>query len=290
VKTTLLIAAESIRALLHQRLLLGLMLVALALIAVFSATLIAQRKVMTFAAIDESRADAPPAVNGSDKPAPDASKTKVPDGTQHLSKEQRKKLAEQMDQTSSMFQAAFYQAASFGGSLVSLFIFSTAVAAEIRKGTIRITLTKPVSRSQYLLGKYLGGLAVMAGYALIASAAIVLFARFGKLELSPTMRYAPWLMFCRQLMLGSLVMLLSLFVHPFLASVLAFFAGNGFYSQNNPLFYILPSYSVFNVFSEMLQGALMNGKDVILLSCYAFDFVVVMLLLALWRFRTNELV
>lgn len=289
-KTTLLIAADSIRALLHQRLLLGVMLLALVMIAVFSAALVAQRKVMAVAIADQSEAEAPTGEKSLGKSEAGAPKAGFPAGGQRLSKEQRKKLAEQMDQASSFFQATFYQVASFGGSLVSLFIFSTAVATEIRKGTIRITLTKPVSRTQYLLGKYLGGMAVMAGYALIASAAIVLFARFGGLELSPTMRYAPWLMFCRQFMLGSLVMLLSLYLHPFVAAVLAFFAGNGFYSHGNPLFYILPSYNAFNLFNEMLQGTLMNGKDVLLLSLYAVDFVVLMLLLALWRFRTKELV
>lgn len=293
-KNTLLIAVDSIRALLHQRLLLGLMLIALALIAIFSAILISQRKLMTRAIIDQSVANAPTGESGSGKAgdsAPEgASKAKSPAGERRLSKEDRQKLAETMDQMSSMFQAAFYQVASFGGSLVSLFIFSTAVTAEIRKGTIRITLTKPVSRTQYLLGKYLGGIAVMATYALIASAAIVLFARFGRLELSPAMKFAPWLMFCRQLMLGSLAMLLSLYVHPFLASVLAFFAGNGLYSQPNPLFYVFPSYSVFNVFSQVLAGTLMSGKDVLLLSLYAVDFIILMLLLALWRFRTKELV
>ena len=72
--------------------------------------------------------------------------------------------------------------------------------------------------------------------------------------------------------------------------LLAFFAGNGLYSPGNPLFYILPSYKAFNLFGEMLQGALMNGKDVVLLSLYAVDFVILMLLFALWRFRTKELV
>jgi ABC-type transport system involved in multi-copper enzyme maturation permease subunit len=291
VKTTLLIAADSIRALLHQRLLLGLMLIALALIGIFSAVLISQRTMMTRAIIDESGADAPGGAGNADADAAAGSaKARSPAGEHRLSKENRQKLAASMDQMSSIFQAAFYQVASFGGSLVALFIFSTAVATEIRNGTIRITLTKPVSRSQYLLGKYLGGVAVMAGYAFIASAAIILFARFGRLELSPAMKYAPWLMFCRQLMLGSLAMLLSLYVHPFLASVLAFFAGNGFYSQPNPLFYLLPSYSVFNVFSQMLQGTLMSGNDVLLLSLYAVDFIILMMLLALWRFRTKELV
>ena len=93
-----------------------------------------------------------------------------------------------------------------------------------------------------------------------------------------------------QLMLGSLAMLLSLCVHPFLASVLAFFAGNGLYSHYNPLFYIFPSYSAFNVFGQVLAGSLISGREVLVLSFYAVDFVVLMLLVALWRFRTKELV
>jgi ABC-type transport system involved in multi-copper enzyme maturation permease subunit len=276
--TILLIARDTVRALLHQRLLLGLMLIALALIAIFSAVLVGEQKVTTRAFSAQAAANAPEA-------GPAGSENGRP-----LSAEDRRKLGEQMEQVSSVFQGFFYQVGSFGGSLVALFIFSTAVATEIRQGTIRVTLTKPVSRPQFLLGKYLGGVAVMAGYALLAGTALVLFARFGRFELSPAARFAPWLMFCRQLMLGSLALLLSLYVHPFLASILAFFAGNGLYSHANPLFYLLPSYSPFNLFFQMMQGALIGGKEVLLLSLYAGDFVVLMLLLALWRFRTKELV
>jgi ABC-type spermidine/putrescine transport system permease subunit II len=91
-------------------------------------------------------------------------------------------------------------------------------------------------------------------------------------------------------MLGSLAMLLSLFMHPIIASVLAFVAGNGFYSPPNPLYFVLPSYKDFNVFFQVLQGSLLNVKDVAFLSLYAADFVAIMLLFALWRFRTKELV
>jgi len=293
-KTTLLIASDSVRALLHQRILLGLMLIALALIGIFSAVLITEQKAITRSAIDESEANSSDSDSGSGNAAAkgpeDVSKASPQTGGRKLSKEDQQKLAASMDQLSSVLQGAFYQVASFGGSLVSLFIFSTAVTSEIRKGTIRITLTKPVSRIQYLLGKYLGGVAVMAAYAIIASAAMILFARIGKIEMSPAMRFAPWLMFCRQLMLGSLAMLLSLYVHPFLASVLAFFAGNGLYHAPNPLFYIFPGYSVFNIFGQILMGTLVSGKDVLVLSIYAVDFVILMLIFALWRFRTKELV
>ena len=271
-KTILLIAADSIRALLHQRLLLGLMLASLALTVFFSITLTTARK-----SISRSFSD-------------DEASTNSIAATNRMSEAEQRQFRESMEMASSGIQAGFYGVTSFGGSLVALFIFGTAVATEIRKGTIRVTLAKPVSRSQFLLGKYLGGVVVMAGYALIASMAILLFAESLKVELSPAIKWGPWLMFCRQLMLGSLAMLLSLFFHPIIAGLLAYFAGNGFYSSPNPLYFILPSYQDFNVIFRILQGTLVNGRDVAFLSLYALDFVVLMLLLALWRFRRKELV
>jgi ABC-type transport system involved in multi-copper enzyme maturation permease subunit len=268
-KHIFLIAGDSIRALLHQRLLIALMLVSLVMTIFFS--MIMER---TRANISTQFSDTETETNS---PA-----------LQKLNAEERKKMNEAMEQGESMVQGFFYAAGSFGGSLVALFIFSTAVASEIRRGTIRLTLSKPVSRLQYLLGKYLGGVAVMAAYAVIASLAILLFSASSHVELSPIMKYAPWLMFCRQLMLGSLAMLLSLFMHPAIGCVLAFVAGNGLYSTGNPLYYLLPSYAPFNVFTQILQGSVLTGSDVVLLTLYALDFVIFMLLLTWWRFRTKE--
>jgi ABC-type transport system involved in multi-copper enzyme maturation permease subunit len=272
VKTTLLIATDSIRALLHQRLLLGLMLASLALTIFFSITLTSARRSISASFSDEEVF------------------TNSITATNRMSEAEQRRFRESMEEASSGIQAGFYRVTSFGGSLVALFIFGSAVATEIRKGTIRLTLAKPVSRSQFLLGKYLGGVVVMAGYALLASIAILVFAQSLKVELSPAIKWGPWLMFCRQLMLGSLAMLLSLFFHPIVAALLAYFAGNGLYSSPNPLYFILPSYQDFNVIFRILQGTLVDGRDVAFLSLYALDFVVIMLLLALWRFRRKELV
>ncbi|HVM62678.1 MAG TPA: ABC transporter permease subunit [Verrucomicrobiae bacterium] len=271
-KTISLIAADSIRGLLHQRLLLGLMLACLGLTVFFSIALAKTRKNIT-----SSFSDGKGGANMSTV-------------TNRMSETEQRQFRESMENASSMMQAFFYQVASFGGSLVALFIFGTAVSSEIRRGTIRLTLSKPVSRTQFLLGKYLGGVAVMAGYAVIATLAILVFAQSEKVDLSPAMNWAPWLMFCRQLMLGSVAMLLSLFFHPIIAAVLAFAAGNGLCSTSNPLYYILPSYQDFNVFFQVFQGTLMHLHDVVMLSLYALDFVVIMLMLALWRFHRKELV
>jgi Cu-processing system permease protein len=271
-KTVFLIAGDSIYALLHQRLLLGLMLASLAVTIFFSITFSHLRTNITSSFSD------------------DQVMTNSFAGTNRMSPTEQRKFREQMDGASDTIEAGFYGINSFGGSLVALFIFSTAVASEIRRGTIRLTLSKPVSRPQFLLGKYLGGVALMAGYALLAGVAILIFSQSENVELNSAVKWSPWLMFCRQLMLGSLAMLLSLFMHPIIAAVLAYFAGNGFYSLHNPLYYLLPGYQDFNVFFKVLQGTLISFKDVVFLSLYAADFVIIMLLLALWRFRKKELV
>jgi ABC-type transport system involved in multi-copper enzyme maturation permease subunit len=275
VKTIWNIAVDSLRALLHQRLLLGLMLASLGMIIFFAVTLGAARKnIRTNYEVDETSTNIafPPSI------------------TNKMNEADQRKFREQMDSASSSVISGLYLVASFGGSIVALFIFSTAVAGEIRKGTIRLTLSKPVSRRRFLLGKYLGGVMVMAGYALLSSVAVFIFTQTQEVAMISTLQWAPWLMFCRQLMLGALAMLLSLFMHPIVAAVLAFLAGNGLYSQGNPLYYILPSYKDFNVFFELLQGTVIRPHDVAMLSLYALDFVIIMLLLALWRFRSKELV
>ena len=268
--TIFLIARDSVRALLHQRLLIGLMLASIAMTIFFSFVMNVTRKNITSQFTDAENAQTNSPV------------------FQKMSEDDRKRMNEAMEQGASTIEGFFYAAASFGGSVVALLIFSTAVTSEIRRGTIRVTLAKPISRFQYLLGKYLGGVVVMAAYAIIASLAVLIFTASSHAELGPVMKYAPWLMFCRQLMLGSLAMLLSLFVHPAIACVLAFFAGNGLYSTSNPHYYALPSYSPFNVFVEIINGSMMKESDVLLLSLYALDFIILMLLLAWWRFTSKE--
>jgi ABC-type transport system involved in multi-copper enzyme maturation permease subunit len=268
-KLIFLIAGDSIRSLLHHRLLIALMLVSLVMTIFFSVIMGRTRdNITTSFSATEMETNSP--------------------GFPKMSEDDRKRMNEAMEQGSSMIQGFFYAASSFGGSLVALFIFSTAVSSEIRRGTIRLTLSKPVSRLQYLLGKYLGGVAVMAAYAVIASLAILLFSASSHVELSPIMKYAPWLMFCRQLMLGSPAMLLSLLMHPAIGCVISFVAGNGLYSTGNPLYYLLPSYAPFNVFVQIVQGNVLKGSDVVLLTLYAVDFIILMLLLSWWRFRTKE--
>ena len=270
-KKAFLIALDNFRALLHHRLLLGVMLLSFGITIFFSLVLVAQKKFIS-ASFDQ-----------------EPGKLSIT-GTNNMAESEQRQFREAMEGAESMSQAGLYGVSSFCGSMVALFIFATTVASEIRRGTIRVTLSKPVSRTQFLLGKYLGGVVVMLAYSVVTSAAMILFARAMHLELAPAVRYAPWLMLWKNLMLGSVAMLLSLFIHPLTAGVLAFFANTYFLSPPNPLYFVLPSYERFNVLIQIAGGSLIKAKEVALLSIYALDFIIIVLLLALWRFRSKELV
>lgn len=260
---TLLIAADSVRALLHQRLLVALMLITLGLTTVFSITASKAKEFI----IEESELNA-----GGE-----------------LTKAEREQAEQGMDEAGSFFLAAFYWVSAFGGTVVALFVCCTAVAGDLRRGTIRMVLARPVTRSQFLLGKYCGAIAALFGYSLLAGIALVIFTQVHDLDLNLAARYAPWLMFCQSLMAGSVALLLSLLLHPLLAAVVAFFASAGFFSSPNPLYFVLPSYDRFNVFELIMSGRLIALEDILTLTIYAFDVAAIFLLLALWRFRSREL-
>jgi len=261
----LLIAADTIRALLHQRLLVALMLLALGLTAIFSVLATQAKDVILEAA--ERAAE----MEGTD-----------------MDEEQLEQARRSMDAAGSFFLAALYWFTALGGSLVALYICCTAVSKDIRHGTIPIILAKPVSRTQFLLGRYCGAISVLLGYSVLIAAALIAFTYANQLEMNVAARYAPWLMFCQSLMVGSVGLLLSLLMHPLIAAILALFATSWFFSPPNPLYFILPSYDRFNVFSLISGGRLITLEDVVILTFYAFDVTAIFLLLALWRFRSKE--
>jgi len=263
----LLIAGDSIRALLHQRLLVALMLVTLGLTVLFSVLLTEAKE---WVAQNLSNAGL--------------------DQTGRLDAKNLNQIRTGIDMAGSFFMAGFYWFTALGGTVVTLFICASAVATDIRRGTIRIVLAKPVSRAQFLLGKYCGAVAVMFGYSLLIGIALVLFAYANELNLNLAARYAPWLMFCHNLMVGSVALLLSLLIHPLLAAVVAYFASATFLSSPNSLYSILPSHDRINVFTLIMAGKLITPADIALLTLYAFVVTAIFLLLALWRFHTKELI
>ena len=162
-------------------------------------------------------------------------------------------MRRQMESTATMVLGGFCWFTALAGSLLTLFVCSTAVAGDLRRGTVRMILSRPVSRTQFLLGRFCGAAAVMLAWSVLSAAAFAVYSYGHGLDLKLSLAYAPWLMLCQNLMLGSAALLLSLLVHPAIAGVAAFFASATYFSPPNPLYYILPSYDRFNLFTLFLQ-------------------------------------
>lgn len=265
-RVTFLIAADSIRALLHQRLLVALMLLTLILTILFSVLL---------TEVQEQILDQAEAVAEMDE--------------KEMDDADLESVRHDMDTAGSFVLAVFYWFTGVACTIVSLFVCGTAVAGDLRRGTLSIVLAKPVSRAQFLLGKYCGAVAVVFGYSALIGVALTIFTYANQFDLSPAARFAPLLIFCQSIMAGSVVLFLSLLMHPLIAAILAFFASAGFFSSPNPLYFVLPSYDRFNVFFQIVEGTLIPLEDVLILTLYALDVAAIFLLLALWWFRFKEL-
>lgn len=190
----------------------------------------------------------------------------------------------------------FYGLSSFCGCLVAIYVGASAVHSEISQGTIAMILARPVSRWQFLIGKYIGAIAVLLGYCLVMGGVMALYILVFDLDVLPAMRYAPWLTFCQFLMMGTLALVLSTVMHPSIAAVIAFFSDLGwvfeFFVTQGPFFYIsylLPSYNLFNVWIQLMSTTPLYGwGDVAILTLYAFDLCLIFMLLAMWRLRYQE--
>ena len=187
------------------------------------------------------------------------------------------------------FNAFFAGAMSLAGSLLSLVMFCTVVASEVHTGTIRVTLAKPVPRSAYLVGKWLGATAIVSAYCLIAGVAAAVLAIGYDVQGVGLLASVPWLSLCGSLVLGAVGLVYSLFVRPPIAGVLAWFTSATWFSWFPPLYAILPSYRVFDVWSITMLGTPLGPRHLVLTTLYAADLVIILLLVALVRFRRMEI-
>jgi len=194
------------------------------------------------------------------------------------------------------------------GLLVVVLVGGSMVRKEIDRHTITTVLTKPVSRDEYLAGKF-GGLALT----LLAMLALMGALYLGALALTPgaglgwTHLGAVYLTFLELLVLTAGVMLFSTVAAPALAGVLAlalFAIGHlsdailAFGEMAGPglqrtvcrvLFYVVPNLEVFNVRAEVVHGDPVTVAHVGLATLYAVTITAAMLLVTRAVFVRKEL-
>ena len=295
----LMIARDSVRALMHRRLLLALMVVMLILMVIFSIVLS-----QVNSRIVGSASPPPPSAAAVAEQEP-AAPGEEPQSFQEALKQAApppepapsEPMLQDMQVAGAQMLSQFYGVTAFSGMIIALFIGATAVSSDVRSGAITMILARPVTRWQFLAGKFGGAMVVLFGYSLLTAIALVIFTQVHELDAVPALRYAPWLMFCQNLIYASFALALSMLMPPILAGILpVFVSGDLFFnllSSGNPIHYLhflFPTYGPFNAANQFASGALMGWSEAATLTVYALDLAVIFLLLAMWRFRSKAVI
>jgi Cu-processing system permease protein len=109
-------------------------------------------------------------------------------------------------------------AVELGGGLIAVIVGVNLVAGEIERRTIFPTLAKPVTRSAFVLGRYLGLLSVLAANAVLMLGLIAFVLYFANSHISTTVAEAVLLIFVELALLGAVAILFGSFSTPMLAS------------------------------------------------------------------------
>jgi len=210
-------------------------------------------------------------------------------------------------------------AMSMFGLLIAVFIGIGLVSKEVEKKSVFGLLTKPVTREQFILGKYLGlvmtlvvNLAVMtiAFYFVLLTiqetASVTTKAGWPAPALDPRLLIAIVLLVAELALVTALALFFSTFSSPLLAALLTLglwvaghFNGDLRRFENvvdapavawvaRGLYYVLPNLAPFNVKAEVVYGMPVAASHVGYTMLYALVYISAILIAALAIFRRRD--
>jgi len=215
-----------------------------------------------------------------------------------------------------------FGALTFFGSLLAVVVTAQLFYGEIENRTVQTILAKPVRRSEFIVGKYLGVWAVLLGFCLVVAVTLlsVLLLRESAVvgadpERLPDVRlvnYGGVLAYCglQWLKFGvvaGFTMLIASYAQTNLFTVAASFlvlvichlqylAQDAWDHGTNPatragvwlMARVFPNFQLFNLGDRVAAGGDLSGELVARVAAYAVTYVVVSLVLAAFIFRRRE--
>ena len=195
------------------------------------------------------------------------------------------------------------------GVLIAIFLGIGLVSKEIENGAIANILSKPVRRSEFILGKYFGlclTLLVNSGVMAAAITLAILYAQGGAgaqlLNIWPSV----WLIFLELAIITAVALLFSCFSSPALSALFAllifligrwspdlklFAETSGSASArtiSRALYYLLPNMANFNYINETAHGETAPWRMVVANSVYAAFYVAAALAAAVLIFNRRN--
>lgn len=197
-------------------------------------------------------------------------------------------------------------AVSLFGVLIAIFVGTSLVYKEIDKRTLYTILSQPMHRWEFVLGKYLGLVGLLAVVVLVmtgVSAAYVVLLGGG---LDAPYFAAVLLIYCKLLLVTALAILMSTLASPILGAVIVFSAyvfghATGVFRDLPPQFdgtaarqlleaayYLIPNLANFDLRAEAANGVPVSAAYVAWTIAYGALYTAALLLLAVLAFEDRD--
>ncbi len=196
------------------------------------------------------------------------------------------------------------------GAVIAVFIGINLVHKEVDKRTLYSILSKPIERSQFILGKFFGLAFTLLVNLLIMVAGLVLvllYVHRGSLGIHGSLFVASFLIFLQLLLITGIALVFSSFSTPALSAMFTlalFFIGQfnadirhfGMASKNalvewvtKALYYLLPNFGNFNVIAGASHGKPIAASLVLYDVAYSVAVLVVLLSASAVIFQQRDL-
>ena len=197
-------------------------------------------------------------------------------------------------------------AISLFGLIVAAFVAASLVRKEVEKRTVFIIFSKPVSRSEFIWGKFLGLAATM--FAVLAGMTVFLFVLAWFVAKSPSgsLLLAGLLIYLQLLVVMAVTMLFSTMTSAILASVwgicvyaagqlshnvlsLSRLGHSGItHAASGLVFYLVPNLSAVDIRAPVVGEGAVVWTSLVAWCAYLLAYLVIALFVASWIFRRKE--
>jgi Cu-processing system permease protein len=207
---------------------------------------------------------------------------------------------------------------SLSGLLISVFAGIGLVQKEIQRRTVLTLLAKPLYRGEFLVGKYLGLLAVVAVHVTLLSCVLGLILLWTGTSPDWTLLQAVYLVFWEMALVLAMAVLFSTFSSPLLSALFTlglYVAGHMshqileqmrfayrmsyegtlthdyagvLWNAAKVLHWVLPGLYRFNVSSQVVHGLALSPSYMAWNTLYAMGFVALFLAIAGWWFGRRD--
>jgi ABC-type transport system involved in multi-copper enzyme maturation permease subunit len=192
------------------------------------------------------------------------------------------------------------------GILTAILIGSTLLHKEVERRAVYMVLTRPVSRLEYLIGKFWGVFLAITGVVAVMTAVMVLMLLLGNVSVRPVIFSALYLTLLEIAVVCSIVVLFSTFTTPVLTSFFSIclvvagslsgdlkvfaekYGGAVTRRVVEAFYYMLPNLAVFNLRHEAVHDLPYSPGDLMLATLYASVYCAAAIYVAQMIFKRRE--